>query len=135
MPATEDFSNAASRYWCDANLLLQQARLATADHLFGVSAECALKAIMVALSGTTNLPKRYKIHLPNIWDEFIAYTPSSGTNAYASLLAANPFASWDVSDRYGHDTEFTQARVNKHCEAALQAQRVLEQARLDGRLI
>ncbi|MEQ1525169.1 MAG: hypothetical protein ABL911_00270 [Gallionella sp.] len=135
MPVIEDFSNASSRYLYDANLLLEQTRFATADHLFGVSAECALKAIMVALSGTANLPKRYKIHLPNIWDEFIAYMPSSGTNAYASLLAANPFASWDVGDRYGHDTAFTQARVNEHREAALQAQRVLEQARLDGRLI
>jgi hypothetical protein len=134
MPMTENFSNAASRSWRDANFLLQDARLATADHLFGVSAECALKAVMVALSGT-KLSHRYKIHLPKLWDEFIAYVPSSGTNAYASLLAANPFKSWDVSDRYGHDTAFTQTRVDSHRDAALQAQRVLEQARLDGRLI
>lgn len=135
MPVPEDFSNAASRSWRDADFLLQDARLATADHLFGVSAECALKAVMVALSGT-KLSHRYKIHLPSLWDEFIAYMPSSGTNAYASLLAENPFnKSWDVSDRYGHDTAFTQVRVDKHRDAALQAQRVLEQARLDGRLI
>ena len=135
MPVTEDFSNAASRYWCDANLLLQQARFATADHLFGVSAECALKAVMVSLSGSAKLSGRYKIHLPKIWDEFIAYMPSSGTNAYASLLAANPFTSWDVGDRYGHENDFTQVRATNHRNAALQAQEVLEQAKLDGVLI
>ena len=134
MPVPEDFSNAASRYWLDANFLHNDSRLATADHLFGVSAECALKAVMVSLSGA-KLLRRYKVHLPYIWDEFIAYMPSSGTNAYASFLAANPFTSWDVGDRYGHDSAFPQTRVDNHRNAALQAQKVLEQAKLDGVLI
>lgn len=135
MPIPEDFSNAADRYWIDANTLFQNGRLATADHLFGVSAECALKAIMVKLSGKPTLPKRYNIHLPNIWDEFIAYTPSSGSHPYAVALGSNPFQSWDVGDRYGHDSHFTQARTGNHRNASFQANKVLEKARLDGVLI
>jgi hypothetical protein len=132
MPIPEDYPNAADRYWSDANTLFQGGRFATADHLFGVSTECALKAVMVALSGEVTLPKSYWKHLPKIWDEFIAYMPSSGTHPYASSLTANPFLGWDVGDRYGHDSHFTQARANNHRTASLQAQRVLEKARLDG---
>lgn len=132
MPISEDFANAADRYWIDANTLHQSGRLATADHLFGVSAECALKAIMVKLSGKTSLPGKYKIHLPYIWNEFIAYIPLSGTHPYAGVLSSNPFSGWDVSDRYGHDSQFTASRVANHRAASSQAYKVLEKARLDG---
>jgi hypothetical protein len=135
MPFTEDFSNSADRYWLDANTLSHEDRLGTADHLFGISAESALKAIMVALSGGTKLPRRYKIHLPKIWDEFIAYMPSTGTHPYAVALTSNAFLNWDLSDRYGHDTHFTRARVDNHRNASLQANIALEHARLDGVLI
>lgn len=132
MPVPEDFANAADRYWLDANSLHQTGRLATADHLFGVSAECALKAVMVKLSGKTSLPRKYKIHLPFIWDEFVAYIPLSGIHPYASMLPSNLFTGWDVGDRYGHDTQFTAPRIATHRAASLQANKVLEKARLDG---
>lgn len=134
MPVPEDFSNAADRYWLDANTLSQNGRLATADHLFGISAECALKAIMLALSGKTKLPERYKIHLPQIWDEFLAYRPQSGTQPYAcNLSPINPFEKkWHVADRYGHDSHFTSARVNANRNASFSANLALEKARLDG---
>jgi hypothetical protein len=132
MPVPEDFANSSDRYWIDADTLFNNGRLATADHLFGVSAECALKAIMVRLSGQATLDKRFKIHLPNIWEEFIAYIPISGTHPYSSNLTSNPFSGWDVGDRYGNENQFTPARVNSVREASKQARKVLEQARLDG---
>lgn len=132
MSVPEDFANAADRYWTDANTLHQSGRLATADHLFGVSAECALKALMIKLSGATSLPGKYKSHLPDIWDEFIAYTPLSGIHPYAGMLSANPFSGWHIGDRYGHDSQFTAPRVTAHQAASLQVHKVLEQARIDG---
>lgn len=132
MPVPDDYANAADRYWLDANTLHKNGRLATSDHLFGVSAECALKAIMVALSDGTQLPKCYWKHLPKIWDEFVAYIPSSGTHPYASMLTPNPFLGWDINDRYGHDGQFTTSRVGGHRIASLQANKVLEKARIDG---
>jgi len=50
-----DFYDACKRHWNDAEHLFDQKRLANADHLFGLAAECALKAVMVAL-GMTLLP-------------------------------------------------------------------------------
>lgn len=132
MPVQEDFSNAADRYWSDANTLHQSGRFATADHLFGISAECALKAIILKLTGTSSLPGRYKIHLPKIWDEFIAYRPLTGIHPYAGMLGPNLFSGWDVGDRYGHDSQFPAPRATSHRAASLQANKVLEQARLDG---
>ena len=45
-----DFRDAAKRHWKDAEYLLEDERFAAnADHLFGMSAECALKAVMLSL--------------------------------------------------------------------------------------
>ena len=40
-----DFSNAHNRHWQDAELLFCDRRWANADHLYGFSAECGLKAV------------------------------------------------------------------------------------------
>lgn len=42
----EDFFDAMDRHWHDAELLRSNKRLANADHLYGLSAECGLKALM-----------------------------------------------------------------------------------------
>ena len=41
---SENYTEAALRHWRDAELLKEQNRVENADHLFGVAAECALKA-------------------------------------------------------------------------------------------
>ena len=43
---TEDFLDAMDRHWRDAELLRSSERLANADHLYGLSAECGLKALL-----------------------------------------------------------------------------------------
>ena len=60
-----NFRDAAERHWADAGYLLEDDRIANADHLFGLSAECALKALMLSLGmilGPKGAPKddRYK---------------------------------------------------------------------------
>ena len=42
-----DFRDAAERHYEDAGYLLADDRLSDADHLFGLSGECALKAVML----------------------------------------------------------------------------------------
>lgn len=132
MAIPEDFPDAANRHWQDAEMLYSDSRLATADHLFGVAAECAIKSIMVAQAGTPRLAKRYWTHMPGIWDEFSAYCPPTGSNAYATSLPPNPFASWDIGDRYGAESAFPMTRVETHRNGAKAAMKMLEQARLDG---
>jgi len=45
-----DFRDAAERHFEDAGYLEAGNRPANADHLFGLSAECALKAVMQGLA-------------------------------------------------------------------------------------
>jgi len=52
---------------------------ANADHLFGLAAECALKAVMQALgmlslrSDGVPADKKHKVHINDLWNEFITF--------------------------------------------------------------
>ena len=49
MPFPADFVDAHFRHWGDAELLFTNGRWANADQMYGFSAECGMKAVMVAL--------------------------------------------------------------------------------------
>ena len=49
MPSTVDFPLAAKRHWRDAILLEANGRMGNAGQLYGFSAECGVKALLVAL--------------------------------------------------------------------------------------
>lgn len=99
-----DYADAAQRHWDDANFLMEGDRFPNADQLFGLSAECALKAIMLALGMEmkNNKPKDKKHgHIDGLWDEFIGFTSSRDQTHYAdSLDASNLFSTWSVHQRY-----------------------------------
>ena len=112
-------------------------RLANADHLFGVAAECGLKALMLALGMATKhgIPRQryHKVHIDSLWDEFIAFTGGRGGARYALRLDSdNPFCDWRVSQRYCHRSGFFADDVNSHTQAAGVVMRLLDEALLDG---
>lgn len=89
-----DFRDAAERHWGDAEYLFSDTRLANADHLFGLAAECALKAVMQALgmalgSGGVPVDQQYKVHINHLWDEFISFSSGRGGGRYAAALGDN----------------------------------------------
>lgn len=135
-----DFRDAAERHWGDAGRLFEEdARLANADHLLGLSAECALKAVMCALGmtlGKSGAPqdKLYKVHINELWNEFVSFSTARFGARYAVFLMSmpNPFDDWHVNQRYEHRSRFIQTAVEKHREGAQNAKRILEQAVLDG---
>jgi hypothetical protein len=131
MAFAPNFLDAAERYWQDALILDKQDRLASADHLYGICAECALKAVM-EIVGSRPLPKKYFVHLPQIWEEFQCYQPPVGPNAYGTRAMPNPLPDWSVHDRYGPSSVFDRARLQKHAYGAREAMKHIEQARLDG---
>lgn len=115
----EDFQDAAKRHLDDAELLLAQSppRLANASHLFGISAECSLKAI------GTNSKKPGVSFNPfdggHIGSRLFAEL-SNVTKLGASgnlvlkldtLESANYFSSWSVNQRYAPQTAFVHATV------------------------
>ena len=132
-----DYYDAAQRHWEDANYLLSAARLPNADQLLGVSAECALKAIMLPLGmpmkkGRPADSKKYG-HINVLWEEFITFANGRGQAHYAAALdETNPFVNWDVGQRYEHGSVISVQIVADHKKSAEIAFGCLAQAVVDG---
>jgi hypothetical protein len=134
-----DFRDAAERHWEDAACLLAESHMANADHLFGLSAECALKAIMLAL-GMTLRPdgvpadRQHRVHIDQLWNEFVSFANARSGARYASPLSGvpNPFVNWNVNQRYNHRADVTPGVAEDHHQAARTVKQVLDQAVLNG---
>ncbi|NCO57636.1 MAG: hypothetical protein GW870_05590 [Deltaproteobacteria bacterium] len=68
----EDYAAAATRHFRDGVLLEEGRRVANADQLFGLAAECAIKSALVGLprfrAGDTLAPPYHKKHVNQLWD-------------------------------------------------------------------
>ncbi|MEI7673390.1 MAG: SAM-dependent methyltransferase, partial [Deltaproteobacteria bacterium] len=67
-----DYLDAHDRHWQDAGLLFASTRIANADHLYGMAAECGLKRLMVAFGMTVEndggpADKSDRIHANHTW--------------------------------------------------------------------
>jgi len=137
-----DFRDAAERHWEDGEHLLTDARLANADHLFGLSAECALKAVMFSL-GMALRPdgapadRHLRVHINQLWNEFDTFAHDRNGAHYAAQLSgiSTPFNGWDVNQRYQHRSGITREIAEKHQIGAMTAKRVLETAVPNGDVI
>jgi len=141
-----DYDDSANRHWEDADYLFADNRLANADQLFGLSAECALKTIMERCVMTLRLdgaPQdiRHKIHINKLWDEFqtfannitnVKYANNAMKYAKIALANPNPFHDWDIAQRYCHRSDIVQQNVDQHKQDALLARQILQLAILDG---
>lgn len=133
-----DFLDAHRRHGEDAKRLFEAGRWANADHLYGMAAECGLKRLMLVF-GMPYDPGRDKPqrrddrqHADAIWARYESYRHGHPHGAAYALPAGNPFADWDISQRYGHQNQFDQARVESHKTAAQWVHRLIRQALLDG---
>ena len=133
-----DYQDAAARHFHDAELLYGQGRLANADHLYGMAAECGFKAIMKSLGAPMSsrgnpLERSHKAHINELWDEFVAFVGGRGGARYIYRLPIeSPFTDWDISQRYYPQIHFKKSRVDSHRGSAKDVIRLLEQALLDG---
>lgn len=138
-----DFLDAHYRHWEDAEQLFRASRWANADHLFGVSAECGLKRLMIAfgmaidsVTGTPN-NSQDRVHVmesrrpQNAWDRYEAYRAGHQAATYL-LTSPNPFANWDVSQRYAHQSNFNHPRAESHRQGANAVKTLVNKAILEG---
>lgn len=122
----------------DAETLYMSERWANADHLYGVAAECGLKRLMLAFGmpwdQVKDRPSAFddKKHVNDIWLRYDSYRSGYLQGAAYPLLAINPFADWDVNQRYASRSEFDQARVERHRNGAEAVQALIDKARRDG---
>jgi hypothetical protein len=137
MPA---YLDAARRHVADASHLLAEGRIANSDHLAGFGAECCIKALLcgvagvpLPLTGPPTVSGTKFEHLPGLWANAALYV--SGRNSSSVVFAgANPFAQWDVGDRYELGSLIAPARASAHVSEATKLWRIAEQASIDGLL-
>lgn len=134
-----DFLDAHGRHWDDAERLFEEPpRLANADHLYGMAAECGLKRLMVAfgmeLGQDGKPPSEDKKHVNKLWPRYDAYRSGHLQGTDFALPAANPFFDWDVNQRYANQAFFDASRVEVHRTGALLVYELIKQAKAMGLL-
>lgn len=132
-PRDADFVDAHRRHWTDAELLYGDRRWPNADHLYGLSAECGLKAVMRRLGMPAETPREYREHLPKLWSKFEDYAKDRDGGRCLQLLPGDqPFADWSIDDRYAHRKHFDQGQVGPHRKAAQGIHVMVESMEQDG---
>lgn len=133
-----DFSDAYTRHSRDAETLFASNRLANADHLFGLAAECGLKSLMakfgMELDGDRPREAEDRKHIDHLWGRYGAYLSGRELAARFVLPTPNPFSKWHVNERYELESNFTKARVEPHRDGCNQVGKLLQAARLEGLL-
>lgn len=132
-----DFLDAAQRHWQDAEILRGQQRWANSDQLYGLSAECGLKRIMLAFGMEFDSARDWpqqpqdRKHVNEIWFRYESYR-SGHPQASTYGLPINPFTNWHISQRFANQSHFDHARVEAHRIGAETIQRLVRKAQRDG---
>ena len=133
-----NYREAAVRHFVDGDTLGSGLRHPNADQLYGLSAECSLKAVMVGLGMQTTrkgAPKdrAHKVHMPELWMAFQSFAEGRLASRYLEPLAhLNPFDDWRVDQRYWGSGAIGAARASDHRKAATMCRESMELAVVDG---
>ncbi len=132
-----DFYDAFHRHRQDGEILYERQRWANADHLYGLSAECGLKALMLKLGmpvSPAGVPQGpYRIHIDRLWTSFRIFASGKLPPYYFSFLSSNnPFRNWDIGQRYENQSGFNQATVDPHRQEVQKIKQMLDKAKSDG---
>lgn len=134
---SNDFLDASERHFVDADVLRREGSIANADHLYGLSAECSLKAIMEALGMKmkNGIPddKGHKVHMPELWAAFQSFAQGRLAARYLEPLDHNnPFSDWSIDQRYWTRSVITATALGDHEAAAQRCRTSIETLVLDG---
>ncbi|HMV06827.1 MAG TPA: hypothetical protein PKA30_14920 [Accumulibacter sp.] len=119
----EDYPAAARRHWRDAELLWSHQRQENADQLYGIAAECAVKAALSSLPGYSAqacLHDKYKLHIDKLWDQVHVHNMQKRFPGVSALLGLDPppFGDWTIAQRYAADACLARDAVEAHRKAA-----------------
>lgn len=129
-----DFKDAFRRHRDDGDILFEQERWANSDHLYGLAAECGLKAVMLGCgmsvdNNNTPTDKNHKQHINNLWDEYIRFMQS---NCIYILSGTNIFKDWHVNQRYSAQSNFTKSIASNHKTGVDIIESIVNVAESDG---
>ena len=113
----EAYDEAAIRCYRDGKTLYAASRYPNACHLFGLAAECALKAAMEKIPGAKrDLPRK---HLPNLREDARKWLSGRKFNGLRMLLDKTDYMrGWTVENRYWPDHAFSQGLCETHQDHA-----------------
>lgn len=146
MPSTVDFPLAAKRHWRDAILLEANGRTGNAGQLYGLSAECGVKALLVALGYPTepdgslaNPPPagtpKVSLHIHQLVSKMGVIQGEINGRDGAKYTAMFPnitkFSNWSIDHRYFTDIAIPNSLPAWRL-AAGEVMRMLDTASLDG---
>ena len=124
MPILTDYLAAAKRHHADGNSLASS-HPPLADHILGIAAECALKAILVHLNfpldkyGNLKFVKQLNAgrgHLPGFLAEFRILQGNPYVQDLPQPVQGQPdlFSEWSIHDRYSDASHIDAARIQRH---------------------
>lgn len=129
----ENYANAAQRHWKDAEILFNADRIANADHLYGLAAECALKALWEPFPGSSE-KKNFRVHMDGnkLFDNLVSFLNSRNLNL--SLPENPPYDDWAIDQRYCLDTLIKKDRVKLHRDWTRLCVQLPKHSNLNGHL-
>ena len=141
-----DFHHAAKRHFKDAELLMNHSREATAGQLYGFTAECGIKSLLVWKGYPTDpvsgelfeKKKKFRFHIHDLIKNInMLHTFLDGRGA-VKYLAMIPkignFSDWKTDHRYYIDSALPPS-VSGWREASREILRMLDEVTLDGKTI
>jgi hypothetical protein len=142
------YTAAARRHFQDGGRLLNGGRLANAGQLFGLAAECGVKAILVACGapvdaeGSVGKPagasgKGFREHMPELHQAAIAFgnllPDGRFTTRYMAMMPSlSAFNDWAVDQRYWGDAACPAASIPGWHSAADEVLHAIDNAEQDG---
>lgn len=133
-----DFTNAFTRHFNDAELLLEKQRFANASQLYGLAAECGLKALMIKfgmpLRDESPQKQQDRVHADGVWQRYQSYQGGSLLGATYVLTTSNPFSAWSIHQRYWKNSCVTEQDAQSHQQGAKDVETLVKKAQLAGLL-
>ena len=131
-----DFFSASKRHYTDAAILRANARLPNAAQLFGLSAECGVKALIEKIQNQP-LPENFYKHanvLVNLLPDVQILANGWQKAKYLAMIGRfKAFRTWDINHRYLAETKIPLTKYMADWVAASrEVQDMLTQAHLDG---
>lgn len=115
----ETYDAAALRHLSDGDHLFRDGRIDNADHLFGISAECAIKWKLMPQLTTEAAVKAMKIHINDLWRKAVIHLKGRQSVLLLSTLKSggDPFSDWHIDQRYRASGQVIAETVERHRRA------------------
>jgi hypothetical protein len=141
-----DFQQAAKRHFYDAELLMNHSRQATAGQLYGFTAECGIKSLLVwkgypthpATGELLEKKRKFRAHIHELIKNInmlYAFLDGRGAAKYLAMIPSiGNFSDWKTDHRYYADSALPPS-VSSWRKASREIMRMLDEVTLDGETI